>query len=220
MAAARRKATGSGKRPAAGARRGKGKTDTRSAARGAARPAERATDRGAGRTAEHAGRVRDHWGKAADAGKGEAAGAARAAVVPPARRDEDRELGLLCAAVALERQAREVRLLFVGERLGIAEYFVLASVHNRRQARAVRDAARERLRAAGYGPPLASSEDPDGRWSLYDWGVVVLHLFDDEGRRHFDLDGLWADAEEVPLPAVTAAPASALAPGARPAAGA
>ncbi len=111
----------------------------------------------------------------------------------------DREQGQLCARVALDRQAREVRLLFVGELLGIAEYFVLATVHNRRQARAIRDATREALKAAGYGPPMASSEDPDGRWSLYDWGVVVLHLFDDEGRRHFDLDGLWAGAEEVPF---------------------
>lgn len=101
--------------------------------------------------------------------------------------------------MALDRQAREVRLLFVGELLGIAEYFVLATVHNRRQARAIRDTARETLKAAGFGPPLASSEDPDGRWSLYDWGVVVLHVFDDEGRRHFDLDGLWAGAEEVPV---------------------
>jgi len=133
-----------------------------------------------------------------------------------ARPDRDREQGQLCARVALDRQAREVRLLFVGELLGIAEYFVLATVHNRRQARAIRDTARETLKAAGFGPPLASSEDPDGRWSLYDWGVVVLHVFDDEGRRHFDLDGLWAGAEEVPIdmtplagtPSATAAPNS------------
>jgi len=35
-----------------------------------------------------------------------------------------------------------VRLLFVGDTLGIADYFVLATVHNRRQARAIRDAIR------------------------------------------------------------------------------
>jgi ribosome-associated protein len=136
----------------------------------------------------------------AGAGKRPADGAPAPAAAAP-RIDEDREQGLLCARVAADRQAREVRLLFVGEQLGIAEYFVLATVHNRRQARAIRDAVREALKASGYGPPIASSEDPEGRWSLYDWGVVVLHLFDDEGRRHFDLDGLWAAAEEVPIEA-------------------
>jgi ribosome-associated protein len=119
----------------------------------------------------------------------------------PERRqtDVDRTQAEACAQLAIERQARDVRLLFVGDRLGIAEYFVLATVHNRRQARAIRDAIRERLKAAGYGVPRASSEDPDGRWSLYDYGNVVVHLFDDEGRRYFDLDGRWKDAPEVDL---------------------
>lgn len=97
------------------------------------------------------------------------------------------------ARLALERQARDVKLLFVGDRLGIAEYFVLATVNNRRQARAVRDAVRLGLKDLGVGVPMAASEDPDGRWSLYDYGGVVLHMFDDEGRTFFDLDALWAD---------------------------
>jgi ribosome-associated protein len=124
---------------------------------------------------------------------------------------EDRELALTCARLALDRQARDVRLLFVGDRLGIADYFVLATVNNRRQARAVRDAVRAELKAAGAGVPLAASEDPEGRWSLYDYGGVVVHLFDDEGRAHFGLDDRWRDVPEIP---VTAGPARARARGA------
>ena len=47
------------------------------------------------------------------------------------------------------------------------------------------------LKQRGFGVPVKASEDADGRWSLYDYGGVVLHLFDDEGRRYFDLDALW-----------------------------
>lgn len=112
----------------------------------------------------------------------------------------DRELALLCARLAQERQARDVRLLFVGDTLGIADWFVLATVNNRRQARAVRDAIRTALKDAGAGVPQAASEDPDGRWSLYDYGGVVVHLFDDEGRAHFGLDDRWRAAPELPLP--------------------
>jgi len=99
----------------------------------------------------------------------------------------------------LDRKARDVRLLFVGDRLGIASYFVLATVNNRRQARAVRDAIRVTLKEIGAGVPMAASEDPDGRWSLYDYRGVIVHLFDDEGRSYFDLDALWADVPELPL---------------------
>jgi ribosome silencing factor RsfS/YbeB/iojap len=104
---------------------------------------------------------------------------------------QDREIALASAHLALDRKAREVKLVFVGDRLGIADYFVLATVNNRRQARAVRDAVRVGLKELGHGVPVTASEDPEGRWSLYDYGGVVLHLFDDEGREYFDLDSLW-----------------------------
>lgn len=110
-----------------------------------------------------------------------------------------RRIGQVCARVAQEKSCRDVRLLFVGDRLGIAEYFVLATVNNRRQARAVRDAIRLECKAIGAGVPEAASEDPEGRWSLYDYDTVVLHLFDEEGRRHYDLDAAWADVPELPF---------------------
>ncbi len=101
--------------------------------------------------------------------------------------------------MAVDRKAVQVRLLHVGDRLGIAEYFVLATVTNRRQARAVRDAIRLELKEQGAGVPRAAHEDPEGRWSLYDYDGVIVHLFDEEGRRHFDLDGMWSDVPEVPV---------------------
>lgn len=111
----------------------------------------------------------------------------------------ERHLGQECARLALDRKASAVRLLFVGDTLGIADYFVLATVHNRRQARAIRDAIRVALKAEGAGVPRFASEDPEGRWSLYDYGGVVVHLFDEEGRRYFDLDRRWKDAPELEI---------------------
>ena len=108
------------------------------------------------------------------------------------------------ARLALDRNARDVRLLEVGDRLGIAEYFILATVNNSRHARAIRDAIRLGLKELGAGVPDTASEDPDGRWSLYDYGAVVLHLFDDEGRRYFDLDSVWADVPTIDIEAEAA----------------
>ncbi len=113
------------------------------------------------------------------------------------RSSDDREIGIACARLALDRQARDVKLFSVADRLGIAGIFVLATVNNRRQARAVRDAIRVGLKELGHGVPVASSEDPEGRWSLYDYGGVVLHLFDDEGREYYDLDSMWADVPTI-----------------------
>ncbi len=109
------------------------------------------------------------------------------------------EIALQCARIAEERSARDVRALYVGDQLAITEWFVLATVNNRRQARAVRDAIRLGLKEIGAGVPRANSEDPEGRWSLYDYGWVVLHLFDDEGRDYYDLDQMWNAVPELDL---------------------
>ncbi len=110
---------------------------------------------------------------------------------------QEQDLALTCGRIALDRQARDVKLLFVGDRLAITEYFVLATVNNQRHARAVRDAIRLGVKEIGGGVPRAASEDPEGRWSLYDYGWVVLHLLDDEGRNYFDLDGIWFDVPSI-----------------------
>ena len=34
---------------------------------------------------------------------------------------------------------------------------------------------------------------------MYDYGGIIVHLFDEEGREYFDLDGLWADVPEVDI---------------------
>ena len=122
----------------------------------------------------------------------------------PAQPDESegfyyRDVALACARLAVDRLARDVKVYNVGDRLGIAEYFVLATVNNRRQARAVRDEIRMGIKEIGAGVPNSASEDPDGRWSLYDYNGVVLHLFDDEGREFFDLDALWEDVPTLDI---------------------
>ena len=32
----------------------------------------------------------------------------------------------------------------------------------------------------------------DGGWQLFDFGSVVVHVFDRETREYYDLDGLWS----------------------------
>lgn len=40
------------------------------------------------------------------------------------------------------------------------------------------------------------------QWEVIDFGDVVVHVFTAEQREHYDLDGFYAAAEEVPLPFV------------------
>lgn len=37
------------------------------------------------------------------------------------------------------------------------------------------------------------------RWVLVDYGDVILHAFDEDMRRYYDIDGLWADAPRIDI---------------------
>jgi ribosome-associated protein len=36
---------------------------------------------------------------------------------------------------------------------------------------------------------------------LMDFGDVVVHVFQDDARRLYDIEGLWLDAQRLPVPA-------------------
>jgi ribosome-associated protein len=77
------------------------------------------------------------------------------------------------------------------------DYFVIATSDNERQLGALIDAV-ERAAAELDSKPVARREgEPDSGWVLIDLGGVVVHLFSLEQRARYNLEGLWARAQEV-----------------------
>ncbi len=98
-----------------------------------------------------------------------------------------------------EKQASDIVLLDVSDQTSIATYFVLGSVDNERQANAIRDDLWEQLQIEEKTRPLNVHDlrQEGGGWLLADYGDVILHLFTEETRLHYDLEGLWRDAQVV-----------------------
>jgi ribosome-associated protein len=87
-------------------------------------------------------------------------------------------------------------VLRLSDPMRIADYLVIATGLSRPQVKAMYQEIHARLKAAGETHTRAEGTDL-GWWVLVDFGDVVVHLMQPEAREYYDLDGLYAEAEEV-----------------------
>lgn len=96
----------------------------------------------------------------------------------------------------VDRQGEDVVLLDMRGLTVFADYFIIATVDNIRQAQAIDDAVSQTAGKAGHKARTEGSAD-DG-WILVDAGEgVFVHLFSIEARVYYDLEGLWHRAQEI-----------------------
>ena len=107
-----------------------------------------------------------------------------------------RKLALLAAEVCDEKKAKDIIVLDVRKITSISDYFIVGSTSNERQARAIAEDLRMRMKELGKRE-LGVEGLEDARWVLQDFGDIVLHLFHESHREFYDIEGLWADAKQV-----------------------
>ncbi len=102
------------------------------------------------------------------------------------------------AEAALSKKAEKVVILDVRGLTSYADFFVVASGSSDRQVSAIADAIEEELKKRGQRP-LGVEGYTQGRWVLIDYPDIVCHVFYDEDRAFYDIEGLWADAPRIPV---------------------
>lgn len=78
----------------------------------------------------------------------------------------------------------------------IGDYFVISTGRNPRHLKALAREVDETVDRLDV-PCLGSEGTPESGWILVDLGDVVVHIFDAERRRIYNLETLWGDAPEV-----------------------
>ncbi len=108
-----------------------------------------------------------------------------------------------CAAAALDKRADDPVVLDVRGLSGVADYFLIVTGSSDRRVQTIAEAAIEAMKERGVRP-LGVVGLREGRWVLVDYGEWVLHVFYEELRGFYDLEGLWFDAKRVELPSEVA----------------
>lgn len=109
------------------------------------------------------------------------------------------ERAIKSAALALDKKALDVKILEIGKLSSIADYLVLASGRSDKQTQAIADSVRQGLKK--FGKALDIEGVKEGNWIVIDYGDVIVHIFQEDMRRYYNLDELWNAAPEVEIPA-------------------
>lgn len=76
------------------------------------------------------------------------------------------------------------------------DYFIIVSANTSRHIKAISDEIETRLKEEGINLWHMEGEK-DAKWVLLDYGDCLVHLFEPETRKFYDLEGLWGDAPQI-----------------------
>ena len=105
------------------------------------------------------------------------------------------QLAHTVADLALDKQGEDIVILDLQKLTTIADYFVIVTGHVDVHVKAVADnISRELLKHGEPVKPLHVEGYSHLNWILMDFGDVVVHIFQPETRKYYQLEQLWGDA--------------------------
>ena len=108
------------------------------------------------------------------------------------------EMAVGLAKALDSKKGLNIKVLKTEELTTLADYFVLCTATSTTQVKAMSDACEEAMEQQGETVHHIEGHR-DGAWLLMDFSCVIVHVFTDEARKFYDLERLWADAQEVDL---------------------
>ena len=89
----------------------------------------------------------------------------------------------------------EITVMDVRKLTSMATYMIIANASSTRQAKALADNVREKLK--GLGADVQGVEgDKEGEWVLVDLGEIIVHIMLPATRAYYNLEQLWGAAQD------------------------
>ena len=97
-----------------------------------------------------------------------------------------------------EKKGIDIKLLKIDRVSTLADYFLICTGTSNTHVKTLCDFAEYTLTEMGE-PMLGRDGHRGNAWELLDFGTIVVHVFTDEARKFYDLERLWADAENIDI---------------------
>jgi len=103
---------------------------------------------------------------------------------------------LALAQAAFNKKGSDITILDMESISLLADYFVIISATNAKQAQAIASEIEDKGIELGLSVKHTEGFHA-GDWILVDFGDIICHVFCGTEREHYGLENLWRDAETV-----------------------
>ncbi|MFA6498206.1 MAG: ribosome silencing factor [Desulfurivibrionaceae bacterium] len=108
------------------------------------------------------------------------------------------ELARFAALAALDKKAEDLVVLDVRGLSSFTDFFVIMSGRSTRHVQGLAQAVDAALRHKNVKDGNTEGLN-EGHWVLLDYNDVIVHIFYNEDRSFYDIEGLWHDAPRVEM---------------------
>ena len=108
------------------------------------------------------------------------------------------ELARFAALAALDKKAEDLVVLDVRGLSSFTDFFVIMSGRSTRHVQGLAQAVDAALRHKNVKDGNTEGLN-EGHWVLLDYNDVIVHIFYNEERSFYDIEGLWHDAPRVEM---------------------
>ena len=113
---------------------------------------------------------------------------------------EARKLAIAIAAAGFDKKASGIEIIDVTGKVDYAEVLVLMTGRSDRHVHAIAKGVQADIKKDRGIAPLSVEGLTAASWVLIDFNDVVVHVFQQNARLFYDLEGLWIDAGRISVP--------------------
>ena len=112
--------------------------------------------------------------------------------------NQSKEMARIAYDALSDKKGEDIKIIDITGVSVLADYFIIATGNSDSQVNALVDNVEEELHKAGY--PLKQREGrAKSSWILLEVGDIIVHEFDKDNRRFYDLERIWKDGRNITL---------------------
>ena len=113
---------------------------------------------------------------------------------------DNKQLVLMAARACDEKKAKNIKLINIEKVSFISEWILITEGLSDVQVRSITNSVEGELREKAEIEPIRKEGVNQAKWSLLDYGDLIVNIFQPEIRKFYDLESFWSNGDSLDFP--------------------